>query len=84
MVGANVSLADLVGASRSFVSTLIIGFLLDKTIGLRMKPDDELEGMDATLHAESAYEFGSGFGGRTLIGAGESVGRAFSHSAQAP
>jgi len=62
----------------SFVATLIIGFILDKTIGLRMKPDDELEGMDATLHAESAYEFGSGFGGRTLVGAGSA------HSAPAP
>jgi Amt family ammonium transporter len=54
----------------SFVATLIIAKVIDLTIGLRMKPEDEIEGMDSTLHAESAYEFGGGFGGKTLIGAG--------------
>ena len=51
----------------SFVVTLIIGFALEKTIGFRVSRDEELEGVDLTEHAESAYEFdgvtGGGYGG---------------------
>jgi Amt family ammonium transporter len=35
--------------------TLIIGKLIDMTIGLRVKPEDEIKGLDASLHEESAY-----------------------------
>ena len=41
----------------SFVVTLILGFLLEKTIGFRVSRDAELEGIDYVEHAESAYEF---------------------------
>ncbi len=41
----------------SFVMTLIIGFILHKTIGFRIDSDAELEGIDVTQHAEAAYEF---------------------------
>ena len=37
-------------------------FAIDKTIGLRVTPDEENEGLDATQHAETAYHQ-SGFGG---------------------
>ncbi len=51
----------------SFVVTLIIGFALEKTIGFRVSRDEELEGVDLTEHAESAYELdgvtGGGYGG---------------------
>ncbi len=47
----------------SFVMTLIIGFLIQKTMGFRIDEDAEDEGIDATEHAESAYEF-SGIGAR--------------------
>jgi Amt family ammonium transporter len=54
-------------ATYSFVVTLILGLLLEKTIGFRVSRDEELEGIDLTEHAESAYEFdgitGGGFGG---------------------
>jgi Amt family ammonium transporter len=40
----------------SFVATLVIGKVLDLTMGLRINRDQELEGMDATLHAETAYD----------------------------
>jgi ammonium transporter, Amt family len=43
----------------SFVATLIIGKVLDMVMGLRLSRDQELEGMDTVLHAETAYEFGS-------------------------
>ncbi len=53
----------------SFVVALVLGFLLDKTIGFRVSRDAELEGIDLTEHAETAYEFeglaGGGFGGAT-------------------
>lgn len=42
----------------SFVATLIIGFLIEKTIGFRVGSDDELAGVDLSEHAESAYEMG--------------------------
>src|SRR4051794_10195881 len=43
----------------SFVATLVIGKLIDLVMGLRITGDQELEGMDTALHAETAYEFGS-------------------------
>jgi len=42
----------------SFVATLIIGYLIEKTIGFRVQGDKELIGVDQTEHAESAYELG--------------------------
>jgi Amt family ammonium transporter len=42
----------------SFVMTLIIGFLIEKTIGFRVKSESELAGVDQSEHAESAYELG--------------------------
>ena len=41
----------------SLIVTLILGFLLEKTLGFRISRDQELEGIDLTQHAESAYEF---------------------------
>ena len=61
--------AVVVSATYSFVMSYIIAKIIDKTMGLRIKEDEELEGMDTALHAESAYEFGSsllrGFSGAT-------------------
>ncbi|MEN9542788.1 MAG: hypothetical protein RL590_1235 [Actinomycetota bacterium] len=42
----------------SFVATLIIGYLIEKTIGFRVPSEKELIGVDQTEHAESAYEIG--------------------------
>jgi Amt family ammonium transporter len=41
----------------SLVVTLILGYLLEKTLGFRVPRDEELEGVDLTQHAETAYEF---------------------------
>ena len=46
-------------AAYSFVVTLIIAFAIEKTIGFRIKPDKEIEGIDLNEHAESAYELSS-------------------------
>jgi Amt family ammonium transporter len=45
-------------AAYSFIATLIIGFLIEKTIGFRVTSDKELGGVDLSEHAESAYEMG--------------------------
>jgi Amt family ammonium transporter len=40
----------------SFIVTLIIGFVINKTIGFRINAVDEVEGIDLAEHAESAYD----------------------------
>jgi Amt family ammonium transporter len=42
-------------AAFAFVGTLIIGKIIDKTMGLRVKPVDETVGMDISQHGERAY-----------------------------
>jgi len=39
----------------SFVVSLALAKVIDMTIGLRATLDEELEGLDRTVHAESAY-----------------------------
>lgn len=51
----------------SFVMTLIIGFAIQKTIGLRVTRDVEVEGIDLNEHAETAYEMASSSRGGSLI-----------------
>jgi Amt family ammonium transporter len=46
-------------AAYSFVVTLILGFIIEKTIGFRVSKDVEIEGIDLKEHAESAYEYAS-------------------------
>ena len=43
----------------SFIATLIIGFVINKTIGFRVKEDAEVAGIDYDQHAETAYELTS-------------------------
>jgi len=42
----------------SFAVSWVIAKVVDATVGLRCTPDDELEGLDLTQHAEAAYAFG--------------------------
>ena len=39
----------------AFIVTLVIAFVLNKTIGLRVEKEDEIVGLDQTQHSESAY-----------------------------
>ncbi len=39
----------------AFVVTLVIAFVLNKTIGLRVDKEDEIMGLDQTQHSESGY-----------------------------
>lgn len=56
----------------SFVLTLLIGILLQKTIGFRITEEDEVSGIDGSDHAETAYDLGT-FGAGTRIGASTGV-----------
>jgi ammonium transporter, Amt family len=51
----------------SFVATFVIAKVIDATIGLRVAPDQEAEGLDVTQHAEAAYAYGD-FGSMGRIG----------------
>jgi len=46
-----------VGATILFaaVMTLLIGFVVEKTVGLRLKESDEKEGLDHSIHGERGY-----------------------------
>jgi len=56
-------IAQAIGAfsvlTYSFVLSLIIGFAIEKTIGFRVKAEDEIAGIDTVVHGEEAYAFGA-------------------------
>jgi Amt family ammonium transporter len=47
----------------SFVLTYIIGLIIEKTMGFRIREEDEVAGIDQVVHAESGYDFTSLSGG---------------------
>lgn len=53
----------------SFVVAYIIAKIIDKVMGFRVPEEDEVSGLDLSVHAETAYELTGGFGG-SLAGAG--------------
>jgi len=48
-------LAVVVTMFFSFFVSLALAKVVDATVGLRVPPDDEAEGLDTTQHAETAY-----------------------------
>ncbi|GAB6054730.1 ammonium transporter [Methanobacterium movens] len=48
-------LAVLVVAGYSFLVTLALGKLINKVVGLRVREDHEIQGLDINLHEESGY-----------------------------
>jgi Amt family ammonium transporter len=42
----------------SFTLTYVIATLVQRTVGLRVTPEQEIAGLDQSLHAESAYDLG--------------------------
>lgn len=59
--GTDLLVKQILGAAMvtafSFVATFVIGLVIEKTIGFRIDRNAELEGIDLSEHAESAYEF---------------------------
>lgn len=49
----------------SFVVALVIGFGIEKTIGFRVKSEDEIAGVDLVVHGEAAYSFGQNPGSKS-------------------
>ena len=47
----------------SFVVAYLLGLGIERTIGFRVDAESEINGVDLTTHAESAYELGSVTGG---------------------
>jgi Amt family ammonium transporter len=43
----------------SFVISLVVGLIIEKTMGFRVKAEDEIAGIDTVVHGEEAYAFGS-------------------------
>ncbi len=43
----------------SFLLALLIGLVIEKTIGFRVKAEDEIAGIDTVVHGEEAYAFGN-------------------------
>ena len=48
-------IAVVAAGAYAFIVTLVISFILDKTIGLRVDKEDEIMGLDQTQHSESGY-----------------------------
>ncbi|CAH2032294.1 ammonium transporter [Trichlorobacter ammonificans] len=48
-------IAIVAAGAYAFIVTLVIAFVLDKTIGLRVEKEDEIMGLDTTQHSESGY-----------------------------
>ena len=54
----------------SFSVAFALGWVINKTIGFRVKPEAETEGIDIAEHAESGYDFVSGAGTGAFAQAG--------------
>ena len=50
----------LIAWTISIVGTLIILFVVDKLIGLRVSEDDERAGLDLSQHGEEGYDWEGG------------------------
>jgi Amt family ammonium transporter len=53
------ALAVIVTIAWSFVMTFLLGKALDRVVGLRVTAEEETIGLDTTVHAETAYDFGA-------------------------
>jgi Amt family ammonium transporter len=53
------ALGALVAASFAFAGTWLVAQAVQRTIGLRVAPEVELQGLDMAIHAETAYEHGA-------------------------
>jgi Amt family ammonium transporter len=61
-------IASLGTVAYAFIATWVIATVIDRTIGFRVPPEDEVAGVDTTLHAESAYDL-AGVSGGSMLGA---------------
>jgi Amt family ammonium transporter len=55
----NQSVGVIIAWCLSLVGTLVILFVVDKVIGLRVSEEDERTGLDLSQHGEEGYDFAS-------------------------
>jgi Amt family ammonium transporter len=72
LLGRQIASVLIVGVF-SFTVALLLGLLVEKTIGFRVSRDAEVEGIDLAEHLESAYDLG-------VSGAGGSLPRPSAHT----
>ncbi|HEV7186978.1 MAG TPA: ammonium transporter [Blastococcus sp.] len=61
------AVAVVVVAAWSFLVSLAIGRLLQRTVGFRIAAEDEMTGIDSVVHAETAYELDALGGGHPMM-----------------
>jgi Amt family ammonium transporter len=67
---ADQAIAALAVMAYSFVVALVLALALRSVMGLRVSEEDEITGIDQTVHAESGYELtGIGAGGSSTLAA---------------
>ncbi|HJQ43463.1 MAG TPA: ammonium transporter [Jatrophihabitantaceae bacterium] len=54
------ALGVVVAIGWAFAGTLLVAYVVHKTVGLRVDDATELQGLDMAIHAETAYEHGLG------------------------
>ena len=52
---ASQAVAAIAVLAYSFIAAFVIGFAIEKTIGFRIKNEDELAGVDTVVHGEEGY-----------------------------
>ncbi|HEX8711504.1 MAG TPA: ammonium transporter [Terracidiphilus sp.] len=55
---ANQAAGVAIAWTLSIVGTLVLLFVVDKIVGLRLAPDHEIAGLDLSQHGEEGYDFG--------------------------
>lgn len=63
------ALAVVVSAGWAFGATTAVAWAVNKAVGLRVSPEEEVAGLDVSLHEEGAYDFEALTGGVSAPGA---------------
>lgn len=72
----NQLIASLVAVALGAVGSLVLLFLIDKTIGLRVTGEDEITGLDLSQHGEEGYNFDTDTGSLGTFGSSASYAAA--------
>ncbi|MBQ1042403.1 ammonium transporter [Micromonospora sp. C72] len=80
------AISALIVSVYSFVVAFALGFVIDKTIGLRVSAESEIDGIDIAEHAESGYDLSptTGSSGGAFAMAGIGAGKPGSDPAVEP
>ncbi len=64
----NQLIASLIAVAFGVIGSLVLLFLIDKTIGLRVSGEDEITGLDLSQHGEEGYNFDTDMGSLGTFG----------------